>query len=275
MRGGPALALALLAMTGPALADPAPQAAPLRVLSMNLCTDQLAMLVAAPGQLVSVSHMARDPLVSAMVAEAGALPVNHGQAEDILRYRPDLVLASVYSAPVTLDMLRRLGIPVAVFPPENDMEGIRDNLRLMGEVLGREAEAGAIIDRFDADLAALAAVPPSGRRAALYAANGYTLGRGSLADAILSAAGLSNVAAELGLAQGGVLPLERLVMARPDLIVTSQPYPGGSRAEEILSHPALRALTAEAGAEAVSDSDWVCGTPHVLRAVARLAGGAS
>lgn len=272
MRGLPALVLVLLAMTGPAVADPVAQAAPLRVLSMNLCTDQLAMLVAAPGQLVSVSHMARDPLVSAMAAEAASLPVNNGQAEDILRHRPDLVLASAYSAPVTLDMLRRLGIPVAVFPPENDMEGVRANLRLMGAVLGREAEAQAIIDRFDTDLAALAALPASGRRAALYGANGYTSGRGSLADAILSAAGLTNVAAELGMSQGGVLPLERLVMARPDLVLTSQPYPGGSRAEEILRHPALRALTADPGAGAVSDSDWVCGTPHVLRAAARLAG---
>ncbi len=40
---------------------------PERVVSVNLCTDQLAMLLAAPGQLISVSHLASDPLSSSMV----------------------------------------------------------------------------------------------------------------------------------------------------------------------------------------------------------------
>ena len=48
------------------MADPAPR----RVVSINLCTDQLAMMLAAPGQLVSVSQLAGDPHSSAM-AEAG------------------------------------------------------------------------------------------------------------------------------------------------------------------------------------------------------------
>ena len=47
------------------------------------------------------------------------------------------------------------------------------------------------------------------------------------------------------------------------------PFPA-ARLRRLRRTPALRALTAEAGAEAVSDSDWVCGTPHVLRAVAQL-----
>lgn len=259
------LALAVMAMTAPAMAEP-----PARVLSMNLCTDQLAMLVAGPGQLISVSYLAHDPRASAMAEEAAAFPANHGLAEDILRLRPDLVLAGAYTTPVTVAILQRLGLSVEIFQPENDMEGIRANLRRMGDVLGRQDEAVVIIDRFDADLAALAAEPGDRRRAAIYAATGYSSGENSLAGAILHEAGLANVAAELGLAQGGFLPLERLVLADPDLVVTGKRYPRASRAEEMLDHPALRAITAEAGARALSDSDWVCGTPHVLRAIARL-----
>ena len=54
--------LCLLLAAAPAAA----QEAPARVVSMNLCTDQLAMLLAAPGQLLSVSKLARDPMSSAM-----------------------------------------------------------------------------------------------------------------------------------------------------------------------------------------------------------------
>ena len=123
--------------------------------------------------------------------------------------------------------------------------------------------------RFDADLAALrtggAQLP-----AALYYPGGYTPGAGTLADDILAAAGFADIAVKAGRRGGGVLPLEELVMAAPRLIVTSAPYPGASRAEAVLRHPALRALEAGSG-RLLSGADWVCGTPKVLGAVAATA----
>lgn len=243
---------------------------PQRVVSMNLCTDQLAMLLAAPGQLLSVSYLARDPQSSTMVAEAMAYPVNHGLAEEIYRLKPDLVLAGAYTTQATVAMLRRLDIPVAIFPPEADFDGIRGNLRRMGELLGRETEAGAQIAAFDAGLAALTDEIASRPRAALYQANGYTTGDDSLAGRIMLAAGLDNIAAQVGLTGGGVLALEQLVLANPDLLIRGRRYAGASRSEEILDHPAVTALAERAGEAVIEDQDWVCGTPHVLAAIARL-----
>ena len=48
------------------------QTAPLRVVSMNLCTDQLAMMLADEGQLISVSDIATDPNMSPMAEAARA-----------------------------------------------------------------------------------------------------------------------------------------------------------------------------------------------------------
>jgi iron complex transport system substrate-binding protein len=44
-----------------AAATPLRAEAPGRVVSMNLCTDQLALMLAREGQLISVSDIARDP----------------------------------------------------------------------------------------------------------------------------------------------------------------------------------------------------------------------
>lgn len=258
------LALALLAW--PAAAD-----APRRVLSMNLCTDQLAMLLAAPGQLVSVSYLARDPFASALAAAAAGLPVNHGLAEEIVVERPDLVLAGAWSTPATVDLLRRMDLPVVVFQPENDLAGIRANILRMGAVLGREPQAQALVAGFDADLARLEDAPAGPRpRAALYAAAGYSSGSQSLSGQILALAGYDNIADELGLKTGGVLALESLLLARPDLLIQGRRYPGQSRAQEMMDHPALRALTRGRPVAVMSDPDWVCGTPAILNAVARL-----
>jgi hypothetical protein len=61
-----------------------------------------------------------------------------------------------------------------------------------------------------------------------------------------------------------------MVMATPDLVIGAEPYPGASRSEEILRHPRLRSLQEQArGAD--SGPDWICGTPHVVQALAEMA----
>lgn len=261
--------LALMAAVRPLAAGAEPPAAPARVVSMNLCTDQLAMLLAAPGQLVSVSYLARDPRSSAMADLAAAYPVNRGQAEQVFLLHPDLVLAGAHTSPAALDLLRRLGVPVLQVREVNALADVAPLIREVADALGQSGRGQAMADAFTADLAALAADRPPAT-AALYYPNGYTTGAGTLADDVLGHTGFANVAAAAGIAGGGTLPLERLVMAAPRVVVTSEPYPGASRSEEILAHPALAALRQSAGVVASSDADWVCGTPHLLRAVAAM-----
>jgi iron complex transport system substrate-binding protein len=258
-----ALVLALASAT-PALAE-----APGRVVSINLCTDQLAMRLAAPGQLVSVSDLASEPQSSSMVREAAAYAVNHGQAEEVFLMHPDLVLAGSYTALATVDLLRRLGIPVVQVPPANSLAEAVAQVRTVGAALGREEEAEWVATRFEASIAG-ARITGKRHTAAFYHPNGYTTGSGTLADEVMSLTGFDNIAATAGVTGGGVLPLERLVMAAPDVIVTSEPYPGASRAEEMLTHPALREVEEKAGGNLHTDADWVCGTPYILRAIGTM-----
>ena len=249
-------------------------AAPARVVSMNLCTDQLAMLLAAEGQLVSVSYLARNERSSAMAREARAYPVNHGLAEEIFLLGPDLVIAGQFTSQATVAMLKRLGIPVAIMSPAYSLDDVRERVTELGRHLGQERTAAELVAAFDAELAALrgpsAKRPPRRPRAAVYAANGYMSGPESLSGAILDAAGFDNVAREVGVPVGGLLPLEQLVLLNPDVIVLPTPWPGASRSEEVLHHPALLALRDRTATAPFTDRDWICGTPKVLNAIAEL-----
>ena len=260
--------VAALLTGGAALAQ---EARPQRVVSSNLCTDQLAMLIAGEGQLHSVSRLAADPFSSAMAKQSEAFVTNHGSAEEIYLMRPDLVLAGSYTTPATKAMLRRLGIPVEVFAPAKSLEDVRAAMRRMGVLLHRQSRAEALIDAFDRRLARLRRDVAQRPEAVLYQANGYTLGDSTLAGRILSAAGFENAASRAGYAAGARMPLEVLVMTAPDLVITAQPYPGGSRAEEVMRHPAVDAFRRGRAGAAVTDHDWICGTPHVLRAIETLA----
>lgn len=259
------LAAAVLC-AAPLAADPA------RVVSINLCTDQLAMLLAAPGQLVSISWIARDPLSSAMAAEAMDWPVNHGQAEEVFMLHPDLVLAGTYTTRATVEMLERLGIPVIQFAPVNSLAEARQAILDTGAALGRDEAAQAMAAEFDATLARLTALVPEGDgpTAAFYYANGYTSGAGSLSGELMQLAGFRNITDEGPLAGRWRLALEELVLAGPEFIVTGETYPGRSNAEDLLRHPVLVEIMQTRAGIGLSDADWVCGAPHVLRALDRM-----
>lgn len=244
--------------------------APRRVVSINLCTDQLALMLAAPGQVISVSKMSQDARGSAMADAASALPANSARAEEVYAMAPDLVLAGTFSSRATVQMLERLGVRVEKFNAASSMDEIRSSITRMGAVLGRQDRAAALLAEFDTELARLSDAPAQRPRAALYFANGYTTGEATLAGQIVHAAGFANIATEEGFAAGGFLPLEKLALTGPDVVITGQPYRGASRAEDVMRHPVIERLKSSAATASVTDRDWVCGTPYVLRAVAAM-----
>ncbi len=254
---------AALVITLAGAAAAAAAGGPQRVVSLNLCTDQLAMLIAAPGQLRSVSWLAADPSVSLMPDQARATGLNHGSAEEVFLQAPDLVLAGTWSTGPTTQMLRRLGLRVETLPPATSIAGIRTGIVQMGALLDQPARAAQVLADFDAALAALPKGAP--RRATTYGANGYASGADTLSGDVMRRAGLVLLAE----ANGGPLALEQLVMAAPDLIVTGSRYPSPSRAEAVLDHPAFAAIPALRAT--VPDRDWICGLPAVAGTAARLA----
>lgn len=252
-----------LAPLGAAAGGEAGAEAPRRVVSINLCTDQLAMALAAPGQLLSVSALAHDPRTSLMAEQAGDFPANHGRAEEIYLMRPDLVLASTFTTPATLSMLRRLNVPVVTFEPEVSLDGITASILQMGDALGRADQAAAMARDFRRDLAALRrAAGDDAPVAATWAANGYMTGTRTLSSDVLRAAGFSLLAERLGLEVGAMIPLELLLMADPDAVVVGPSGSAPARADDVVHHPAL----ARSGAERVEvdDREWICGLPAVL-----------
>jgi iron complex transport system substrate-binding protein len=251
-------------------AMPASADGPTRVVSINLCTDLMAMDL-APESLLAVSPLASDPTSSPLAEQARAFRATDGSAEDVFLLEPDLVLAGGYTERATVDLLRRMGIRVEVFAQATSLDDVRTQLERMGHLLDREAKAGAQLDAFDQTIASFGSAGADDVRVMAYFANGYSLGKGSLVGAVIEAAGLTNVAAEQGLTGGGRVTLEDLVLGAPDLIVTGERYSGSSRSEAILDHPALAAATGGRSVVVIPDRDWICGTTHIQAAVAALA----
>lgn len=266
---GAALATLLAAAAPAATAASRPQ----RVVSLDLCTDQLLLELAPRQHIAAVTHLAGDASVSAIPDLARGIAITHGAAEDVLRYDPDLILAGPFGVAATIDLLRRLQRHVVVVPLAQDLDGVRRSVRVVAEALAEEARGAALLADFERRLAAVASTPDAAAPSAVvYQVGGIVSGPGSLADAVLTAAGFRNLARDYRLARNGRLPLELLLAQPPDLLLlASRSGEYRTPAADNLRHPALIRFSRQHAALELPWQLWLCGTPHVAEAIERLA----
>ena len=246
---------------------------PRRIVSMNLCTDQLLLMLVEPSRIAAVSHLARDPSLSALAEEARRFPIVHSNAEEVLRADPDLVLAGPWTTRATVDLLRRLGRTVAIVPLAQDLDGVRAGVREVARLTGTEARGEEIVAAFDRRRMEIERLAASEERTAVvYHVAGLASGTGTLADAVLRAAGLRNAAQAARLDAKGALALERLVAEPPDLIVLGHAEDEYRTVQaDNLRHPALARLLARVPSAHVPQRLMICPSPRVLDAVELLA----
>ena len=264
-----ALACLLTITASPALASPQ------RVVSLNLCADELVLRLATPGTVKSVTWLARDPTLSNVAAMAQRVPVNRGLAEDVIPLDPELVIAGAYTARTAVALLKRVGIPVLELEVPISLQQALQQITDVANALGTQARGAELVAEIRRRLEALpvATTSASARRpvAAVYQPNGYTIGRQSLVDDLLKHAGLRNLAVERQIDNYGTLPLEVLLLAQPDLLVLNST---GDRtpalAYEVLHHPALAQRYRGTRVVSVPSSWWSCPGPGLVDAIERL-----
>jgi len=242
-----------------------------RVVTTNLCADRLALELTDRKNVVSVSRFAADPAVSTVAAAAAGIPVNQGNAEDIVALHPDLVVMGAFNSHLAAAMLRSLGLKVHVLPLAESIGQARAAIRGVAAELGVPEQGERMVAGMDARLAAL---PVRGRpiRAAVYQAGGWSAGSGTMADDLFGRIGFANLAAEAGIVGFGALPLETLVASSPELIVLESMGDGPpSVAGELLRHPTLSRNIAKVS---VPMRLWACPDPALVDAAALIAGAA-
>ena len=266
-----ALVAALIGVAAAQAADPA--AKPRRIVSINMCMDELVLRLADRDTIASITWLSQDPRNANMAEAAKGLPVNNGLAEEALSYHPDLVLAGAFTERSTIALLDEVGAPVIEFSVPETLDGVRAQIREVAAVLGEAARGEALVADIDRRLARISVdANRAPLRAIILRPNGYTVGPGSLVDEILRRAGMANLAARLDVGAYQQIPLERLAMLDADvLIVDSEGFAEPSLATAALSHPIVAALSRRLKVVTLPSRLWTCPGPGVVEAVQRLA----
>jgi iron complex transport system substrate-binding protein len=263
-------AVAALALSSASAAAPPPAE---RVVSINVCGDLLALALAPRSHIASLSFLASDPAVSPLVAEARGIPTNRGRAEEVLAFDPDLVLAGRHTTRSTVALLERLGYRVLVLDVADSLDEARGQIATVAAALGVEERGRAMIAALDERVAAAAPAPGSRRPlAVLYRPNGFTAGPGSLPGSLMHAAGFDNLAARAGIRHWGILPLEVLLLARPQVLVFDGAADAAPAvAAQVLEHPALHRARLHMAVARIPGTLWGCPGPWLGEALERLA----
>ena len=236
-----------------------------KVVSINPCTDAIAAEIAAPGQLLAISHYSHDPAATSMdLRAARSLPATGGTVEELLALDPDVVLASSFLPPITRRALEDMGIRVVTFDIAASVAGSQAQIERMGELLG-EPEAAMSLSRRIA--AAVDASRPSGGMskldAVLWQQGSIVPGEDTLIGELIRETGFANHAAARGLGQGSYLPLEAVLVDPPDVLLVA----GRDRGQH---HPALAQVDGMTRAD-FDPSLLYCGGPTIIQAARRLA----
>jgi iron complex transport system substrate-binding protein len=232
-----------------------------RVASMNVCTDQLLITLADPGQILGLSRYSRDRFQSWAASDARHFRILSGGAEDILMLRPDVVVAGLFDKRSTRELLKAHGLHLAEFAVPRNLDEAKAQIRRMGDIVGHPDRATMEIARID-DAISRARRAVAGKRYSVVplSRRGWVSGTDSLVSSLLAETGLFNAAGDLGVTSGGYASLEAIVNLKPDFIVVSE---AGDHAEDegsaFLLHPALERFYPPEKRIVIPEQLTVCG----------------
>ena len=262
--------LAILAMVlsgGASAAD-----APRRVVSFNLCADQLVLALADGEQIAGLSPYAANPALSVMADRARDFPRLDWQAESVIPLHPDLVLTGSWDRPVTRRLLGALGHRIVEVELVTDIDAARKQMLEMAALLGHPERGEAMAKALDEAQRRIALVPALTGSALVLERGGFTSGSQTIASALVRSAGLvPPPGAPQG--TGGFLPLERLLTLKPDFVILKDPpLEATDQGALYLTHPALRAAYPPAKRLNLPARYSMCGGPALIAALNYLEG---
>ncbi|MDT8898810.1 cobalamin-binding protein [Thermanaerothrix sp. 4228-RoL] len=197
-----------------------------RIISLAPSNTEILFALGAAGQVIARDSFSDFPPEVTTVPDIGSTWETLN-LEQLVALQPDLVLAAGIQSPEQVKAMEDAGLTVFLVPNPVVLEDLYANLEAVGRLIGREAEATALIESLKARVAAVdAKIATINQKPTVFyeldasqdPAKPWTAGPGSFHDALIARAGGMNIAAKLDSAWAQ-MSLEQIVAADPDIIL--------------------------------------------------------
>ena len=214
-------------------------APPARILSLVPSASAVLLSLGAGERLVGRTDFDTARAMAHLSSVGGGLQPD---LERILSLRPDIVLR--FEGPSdqgTAESLDRLGVPHFAVRPDG-IDDVREMIRTLGTLTGRERPADSLLASVDAALAevsrAVAGLPPVRTAYVLGGTPPWVAGAGTFIDELITLAGGVNVFSDLGDLYAPV-SVEELVRREVDVYLTIE---GSGLDRDVLREAPVRSL---------------------------------
>jgi iron complex transport system substrate-binding protein len=208
---------------------------PLRIIPHAVGVAEILWAICPRDRLIAFNEFAADPDSSFIADKVRARgPIfKSKQTELVIGYQPDLVFTVFYSSADFKEKLKQAKIQSFDLGYFGTIESIKEQILLMGNIIGEESNARALVQRIDTKIRELKGkLPRRDRpiRVLYYDEGGYVPGASSNFTSICNLIGAVNVGAEQGIKSWSQIDYETLLKWNPDVIVV----PARSKLKELL-----------------------------------------
>jgi iron complex transport system substrate-binding protein len=197
-------------------------ASPKRIVSLALSSDEILLELVPPDRLVGLTYLIDDASTtpSHALAPATAARVTEEDPEALLALAPDLVVSAGYSRAEPIVLLESAHVPVLGVGSLASLDDVLGAIGTLGDAVGEPSRAGALVGALRARIeAAEGRERPAPAPRVLVWEGGYTYGRATMPDDLVTRAGGVDVASEAGLRGPVPITEEAAVAFAPDVIV--------------------------------------------------------
>lgn len=208
---------------------------PMRIIPHAVGVAEILWSICPRERLIAFNDISADPdasFIADRVRERGPI-FKSKQTELVIGYQPDLVFTVFYSSADFKEKLRQARIPSFDLGYFGTIESVKEQILLIGDIIGEEGNASALVRLIDAKIRELRRkLPPRHHpiRVLYYDEGGYVPGASSNFNSICNIIGAVNVGAEQGVKSWSRIDYETLLKWNPDVIIV----PDRSKLRELL-----------------------------------------
>ncbi len=221
-----------------------------KIVSLAASNTEILFAIGAGDQVVARDSFSDYPEAALAVTDIGG---GWGEIdmETVVALEPDLVLAAQINASEQITALEQLGLNVFYLANPADLEGMFENLRIVAQLTGHQAEAEELIASLQARVQAVDEViaPLSYRPSVFYELDGtdpnapWTAGPGTFIDLLIERAGGFNIGSNLD-SDWAQISIETLIAQSPTIILLGDAVWGGITPEMVAARAGWDSISA-------------------------------
>lgn len=237
-----------------------------RVISTNVCIDNILINMFDIKHVVAVSNLVDDPRYSQVKFLDQKIERISFDAEQILGLRPSIVLISNFSNQRVVRILQKSGTKIITVPYATQFSQLTENIRIIGTAIKQNKKAKQLIKKINQQIDRTAT--HTDKFALHVTSNNYIYGKNSLISDAIRHAGFSAFDASGFGESHGFVSTESIIASKPDYLITDKIHTVNNFvSSKDRYHPALGTAYPTQNRIYVDPKLWSCAhqsTPQII-----------